>query len=301
MDIFLRFKSKKHAEAYSLGLDLQLQKKCVMLLVEGLIFIVATIISYSLYPSAGSLSSTLLTLARCIAQILALIGMFLMRRHLQRVQRYAFVINLVLDLVLGFIPFAFYPAVGTLSVDMFSKLGVYTWAWSACSIEISMNYLLSNWWMKFAMMVIQITYFMVFVGLRDPYAVPIILMAVQAILFFLILTYFNERYERWGFFEKRKVYDNYEAIMNIFDDISQGIMIVDKGNQIFYSNRAVHLLFNNTQSQERSTLTNMFSQLQVESVFPNLDDLISAPNENEGINVKCLLIHYFSNKFELVK
>jgi sensor histidine kinase regulating citrate/malate metabolism len=143
--------------------------------------------------------------------------------------------------------------------------------------------------MKIAMIIAQMTYFSVFVGEAESYAVPIILFAVEGIFFYLTLTYFHEKYQRLDFLEKRKIYDNYEAIKKIFDDISQGIMIVDNKNQIVYSNQAVHRLFNEPQDQEPSlSLTNLLSKVRVKSMFPHLESsvteqILPSP-ENEGVS-----------------
>ena len=274
MDIFLRFKSKSHREAYSQGLELQLRKRCVTMTVLAVLFILINIISYAIYPNAGSLGSKMLVVSRIITGLIALLGICLMKRKANRFQRYAFFINIVLDILLIFISFAFYPLLGNVGVDGFSKLGVYVIAWSTCYAVCFVSYLLAHWWMRIVMLITQMSFFLVFVMEREPSPVPILLLAIEGFLLFLSMNYIQERYERLDFFEKRKMYDNYEAIKKIFDDISQAIMIVDTNNQIVYSNQAVHQLFNGSEGQNLS-VNSLFSLVKVKSMFPNIETLIT--------------------------
>ena len=298
MDIFLRFKSNRHTEAYSQDLVLQLHKRCVMMASLAAIFVLLNVISYAIYPSSGSLSSIMLVMSRVIAGLIVLLGICLMRRKMGRLQRYMFVVNIILDALLIFISFVFYPVLGNLGVDSFSKLGVYVIGWSSCYAVCFVNFMLHHWWMRIGMLFAQMGYFLVFVMQREPLPGPILIIAIEGIVLYVAMNYIHEKYERLDFFEKRKVYDNYEAIKKIFDDISQAILIADNKNQIVYSNQAVHRLFG--RSEESCSL--LFSDVRVKSMFPQIDTVFTeqvlASRENEGLNVnipihlKFLLINY---------
>ena len=61
--------------------------------------------------------------------------------------------------------------------------------------------------------------------------------------------------------------------MRIFDDIIQGVMIVDPNYKLIYSNRTIGSMF--SQAQNTLALESLFSQIQVKSIHPQLDILIT--------------------------
>ena len=164
--------------------------------------------------------------------------------------------------------------------------------WLTCIGCFSIYYVVVSWWIKAIAPIIQIVYFLVFIVQAEFYWPAILIFAAESAIMYLCYVYIHEKYMRKDFIEKRKVYENYEAIMKIFDDIIQGIMIVDQEYKIIYSNRTVDLMFNLQRPQEvGSSIERLFSEIQVKTISPRMDApgterMMFASRENEETVIK---------------
>ena len=228
MDLFLQFKAKRHSKAYASNVQLQLEKRLIMMGSYAVLFTITNILTNTISaPAIVPLASKMLIVGRGIAILLALIGACLLHRYSQQLKRIEPVLNFILDILIIFVLFGYYPALGNVSVNQFTKLGVFVWTWDLCLEVCVINTVLKYWWMRVVHLLSQTLYFLVFVCLGEPNLAPILIYAIQIIILYLGSSYFQERYQRWDFLDKRKMYDNYEALKKIFDDISQGILIAD--------------------------------------------------------------------------
>ena len=274
MNIFLQFKNQNYVQAYTHDFQLQLKKRGVMITFTAIVYVIANGISIGLNPNLGPTSSKVILFLRLATGLLTLAGIHCLIKYASKCKKHIAKINIILDSLIALTPFVVYPLAGNLAIDAFSKLGVYIWAWSAAFGALAMNITFGNWWMKAVVTITQYVYFFIFLFQREKYAVPIFIFGVEVIILYLVLTYIQERYERLNFLEKRKIYDNYEAIKKIVDDISQGIMIVDQSNEVIYANRIVYTIL--TQDPQTVSLSTLFSQVFVKSISPPISAEIMA-------------------------
>ena len=270
MDIFLRFKNKKHAEAYACDLEYQVQTRLVMLSIGMSVSITVYTIMSVFNPNLGNKASQLLVAVRFSLTLVALLGYYLLKKYMHQVQPYASKLVILLDIVCLVGQFVIYPISGNIAVDNFSKLGVYVWAWCAAFGAFSVYFILTNWWLKMLNIVLQMAFFLYFVVKREPIFTPILNLCFIAVFSFVFLSYTQEMYQKKDFLEKRKLYDNYEALKRIFDDISQGIVIVDTEFKTIYANRTIASMLNRHSPQKAVVIEELFSEIQVRAISPAL-------------------------------
>ena len=270
MNILLQFKKKSHADAYSHDLQLQVSKRLIMISIWALMHVVGKVSVLAIFKT---LTMTPLEISRTVTVFVLLIGLIALRCNLQRTKKYQTIINLFLDLCLIYAQFIFYPLIGRGALEIFTKLGVFMYSWITCVSCIATYLAFANWWIRLSVPIIQMIYILVpTVQQEHKLLSPIILVIFsQCIFVYGTFIYIYELYQRKDFLEKRKVYENYEAILRIFDDIIQGIMIVDRDYNLIYSNRTFNSMFNHERSNQ--TVGSLFSQIQVKSINPQLDTL----------------------------
>mgnify|MGYP000868083848 CR=1 FL=1 len=299
MNVFLQFKNKAHFDAYRYDFQLQLRKRTAMATIATLLLIINNCVAYILNPNLGPPLSKTLFFLRVSFCVLTLAGVLLAKRFAKKIQNHIRIVNFFLDITASLVVFVVYPVAGTVTVDSFSKLGAYLWAWAGAFVLLTMNYTLGTWWMRALVATIQIIFFVVFLFQREVYHITVFCGLTYGIIFYVATIYLQERFDRLNFLEKRKIYENYEAIKKIFDDISQGIMIVDQSNEIIYANRTVSTLFH--QDSKTLSLTEITSQIYVKSVSP-LIPMESLSTERvlttqENVGVKSIKLRFCFNCF----
>ena len=275
MDLFLRFKNTKHAEAYTWGLELQIHRRLVMVSLSLVIGSGVFVGMYAFNPKVGNRASQILLAARFTLTILGLLGNYLLKKYMCRLKPQAPKLIILLDTISCAAQFVCYPVVGSIAVDNFNKLGIYVWAWCAAFVAFTVYFTLCSWWMKVINVLVQKGFFFYFVIKREPAFIPTLTLALSAVFTFLAFTYVQERFAKMDFLEKMKILDNYEAIKRIFDDISQGIIISDTKFNIIYSNRTIGAMLNRRSSEATVGIQELFSEVQVKAVNPPLMSLIT--------------------------
>ena len=199
--------------------------------------------------------------------LFTLFGVLWAKRKAKRIQNHMYKIIFVAYITASLAVFTIYPLTGGLMLDSLSKLGAYQWAWACTVAQFTMIQTLGTWWMRVVVATLQAGFFAVFLFQREPYHDSIFLtLFLYGFVFYVATLYLQERFNRLDFLEKREIYENYEAIKKIFNDISQGIMRVGQENEIIYANRAVHTIFN--QDSQALSLAEISAQIYVKSVFP---------------------------------
>ena len=275
MDIFLRFKNKKHAEAYSCDMENQVQRRIVMLGIGGSVSLAIYPFMSQFVPKVVNKTSQILLTLRLIFMVVNFIGHLLLKKYMHRLKPLVPTLINLLDLSSMAAVFVVYPIAANISIDDFSKLGVYVWAWSAAFGTISAYLILASWWMKLLSASAQMAFFLYFVVKREPLYSPIFIFGMTGLLTFVFLSYTQEIFQKKDFLEKRKIYDNYEALMRIFDDICQGIIIMDTKLKITYANRTVDAMFKRQSSQKVVKIEELFAEIQVKAVIPSVVPLIT--------------------------
>ena len=266
MNIFLQFKQKSHSVAYNHDMQLQVTKRLIMVVIWALISVGGTIASFSI---AKTIAMSSYDITKQTAIVVSVAGLIFLRCNLQKTKKYLGIINIALDLCLIYVQLILFPYVGGNGLAAFGKLGAFTLGWCACLGCYATYFAIANWWLKAIVPILQIIYFLIPTAEAEAYWPLIAVFAVQCMVIYAVFIYISEVYQKKDFLEKRKVYENYEAIMRIFDDIIQGVMIVDPNYKLIYSNRTIELMFKRQESS--SSLENLFSQIHVKSISPRLE------------------------------
>ena len=268
MNIFLQFKKESHAEAYEHDLELQVAKRFWMILVFTIAVVGFIIINWIL---TKSLTLQPYDIGKTVATFVLLAGIIILKYNFRRCKRYISKINFFLDICMIYCVFVPFPYMYREALMVLTKVGVWVMAWTFSIMAISATFAISNWWLRTLGPIFQVVFFMIPM-IQEEILWRVILVFIFAYLFiYVCYTYIGERYQRKDFLEKRRVYENYEALLTIFDDIIQGIMIADPKYNLIYSNRTIDFMFG--QQQVNRSLEYLFSQIQVKSTTPQLDTM----------------------------
>ena len=270
MNIFLQFKKKTHAEAYDHDLEIQVTKRLWMVIVMTVINVISMVSTWIL---AKRVSMATYDATKRIAIFVLLVGLCVLKWKFHRVKKYLGKINFVLDVILMYFSFIPFPLIGENQFDPLTSLGTVTLMWSISLICFTSTYAIANWWLRALGPIIQVIYFFVPTVIREKYWSLIVISAVQCLVLYGGYIYVYELFQRKDFLEKRKVYENYEAIKQIFDDIIQGVMIVDPNYKPIYSNRTFNTMFNVQKSKH--SLETLFSQILVKRITPHMELLVT--------------------------
>lgn len=270
MNVFLKFKSPEHKEAYTQDHALHLQKRLRMIFLAFIFSVITLTIMFlmegqSVTPAAAVFFPT----KAAIILILAISIYFLSKKNSARIMKHINKINVVLDIMLSIVQFSYYPLVTSASTKGLGAMGVFTWIWANGFLYSHSLYLISNVWIRIVMTILQFSYFIMFTFLRETKAVPASVGALFTLIICVGWIYTHERYERLNFLEKRKAYENYEALKKIFDDVSQGIAIIDKNNySSFYENHSLGRIFD---SQAKIDWKWLSSRIKVRKITPSIE------------------------------
>ena len=291
MNILLRFKQKNHAEAYAHDLQLQVTKRLAMVIIWALLHVAEKFFSLGYYKAV---SMTPYDISKMTTIFVLVAGLVILRCNLRRTRKFFTAVNLFLDLCLIWAQFVLYPLVGKGSLDIFTKLGIFAYSWLICISVISTYLAIANWWIKLSIPIIQIVYILVpTIQQEHKLLSPVLIyLACQSAVLYFSYIYIYELFQRKDFLEKRKVYENYEAIMQIFHDIIQGVIIVDPHYNIIYKNRTSGVMFN--LAQNTRSLDSLFSHIQVKSITPQLEvmttERIQTSSHDDSVIYNILLI-----------
>ena len=292
MNILLQFKQKSHSEAYDHDLQLQVTKRLIMVVIWALIQVFGTIANL---VTMKVMIMTAFDISKMATIFVLLAGLIVLRCKLQKVKKYLSKINIVLDVCLIWAQFILFPYVGKNGLDSFGKLGVFTLSWCVCLGCYSTYFAVANWWLRAIVPILQIIFFLVPTIQQEILWPFILVFAIECMVIYVAFIYVYELYQRKDFLEKRKVYENYEALMQIFDDIIQGVMIVDTNYNLIYSNRTIGSLISYTQNTR--SLESLFSDIQVKSMTPRLEAFMTEPIQmfcepEDSVTISCYLSAY---------
>lgn len=269
MNICLKFRSPAHNEAFQQGFALQIQKKLHMYFLAFIFYVITFAAVNVSNTGQGHVASKILYTVRVVALLFVLVGTYCMRRRAKNPTKCLQRFNSFLDVLIFMVVFSYYPLVAGASLSGFGEVGVYVWQFSNGFLAAYSLSLLSNWWVRGLAIISQFAFYIVFIILRESQPVTLIGGALFTPIACIYWIYVNEKYDRLNFLEKRKVYENYEALKKIFDDVSQGIAIIDKNDySSFYENHSVSKIFGSGTSIDWE---NLFSQIRVRRISPQIE------------------------------
>lgn len=188
-------------------------------------------------------------------------------RRLNRHPRYSRKIDISLDVLSLMTSANLYSVVGNFECESFGTVGVFTYGWCLGIAFICAITIIGSWRIRALAIFLQVSFFIIVGFAVQQYSTVInTLRLIQALVVYLVVIYIEERYLRFEFLEKRKIYEDSEAIKKILDDITEGILIVSPEKQILYANKPMKLMFNLAEL----TLDGLFAQIRVVSMSGNV-------------------------------
>ena len=269
MNIFLQFKNKNHSKAYDHDLELQVAKRLWMVLAMaitnlGSIFVTWAVVGVVTTPTNWDLAKTVL--------IYVLLGcLCFLKWKFRYCKKHLNKINFCIDVFLIYYAFQPFPFIGRAGLAPITKPGLWLLVWTYSLLCFSTTYAITNWWLRSLGPIAQVIFFLIAIAQEEMLWRIITVVVAQCLILYFFIIYFFERYQRKDFLEKRKVYENYEAVMQIFNDIIQGVMIVDPNYNWIYSNKTMNTMFG--RAQDNHSIENLFSQIHVKSISPQLEIL----------------------------
>ena len=287
MNVFLQFKKKSHSVAYDHDLELQVAKRLWMILVMVIMNVGTLFVNWAAL-GVGLSKMAPYDIARTVALVVLLGCLFILKCTFHRATNYLGKINFFLDICLIYCAFVPFPYLGKEGLIPLTKFGVWVIVWSFSLMAFSSTFAIANWWLRATGPIFQVIFFLVPMTQEELFWRAIIIVVFECLILYACFTYIGEKFQRKDFLEKRKVYENYEAIKRIFDDIIQGIMIVDPNYNLIYSNRTIDVMFG--RSHDNRSLDVLFSQIQVKSINPQLETLATEriqTTHDESVTFRC--------------
>ena len=267
MNCLLEFKQKEHYGAYLRGFSIRLRKRFFLGLIINILIAIVFVIQYLISPQSYSCGMLIWFGIRTALSFLWIVGIYYILRRLSKYSKYSRTIDLTLDLVALITNANFISVVGNVDPEIFGDLGLYIYGWTFGVIFTCLLSKIGSWRLKVLGIVFQTCFFVMSLHLKSqPGKVLVYLRLVQVILTYIAVIYIEERYERSDFLEKRKIYEDSEAIKTILNDITEGILIVSPESQILYANRPVEQMFR----LKELTLQALFAEIRVVSMSHNI-------------------------------
>ena len=289
MNCFLQLIQKHYSLAYASQLELEMNKKLLLVWVWALAQLVGNVIIFIL---CQSMVISYFTLSKFLLLLLLGVALWFIRRRLRGIQRALRIINLCFDIILVAFQFSFYPWHEKDSMYSTDNLGIFIIAWSSCLGCFSIYYAVTCWYLKAVIPLAQTIYLLSFLDKDQANIDLVIMFACECIVVYACYVYISERSKRKNFIERKQLEENTKAIVKILDDVTQGVMIVDEKHQTVYSNRHANVLFGQQVQTEagKRLIECLSSRLRIKSVSPSWEVLeterIVTPFETEQVRFR---------------
>lgn len=287
MNILLKFRTPAHDEAYTQDFAIQLRKRFKLCLLGFIFYLVGFTVVNLTDQGSRSSTSKILYGFRLACLLFVIISTYCLGRKWKNPKKSMRNFNMFLDIFIFAIIFTFYPLGMGPAASVYGQAGIYISQWSNGYFIANALMLLSNWWIRSLAVIAQFLYFIICIVLREDHPVPQIAVVLFTSAVCVCWMYLNEKYERLNFLEKRKVYENFEALKKIFDDVSQGIAIIERNDYSnFYQNHSLSEIFDTQSSIDWKRL---FPQIKVRKISPYIEisskSRVYAPIDTEEFSV----------------
>ena len=263
MNFCLGFEKQKHYQAFVSDFSVRVKRK----LIEGLIingsFAISVITQYAADTQSKSVSVVIWSLSKLSITLLWIIGIACIRIRLEKFKKYHRLIFLLFDIFQCCSTINLYPFFSHGQQKRYGGLGLLINGWyNGVSYFLAIQ-LIECWQIKVLHILFQTILFGVYIGKIETYPTAQLMSAMQSFIVFSLSQYFREKFIRMDFLEKRKVYDDSEAVKSILDDITEGIMIINQERKILYMNQPVQKMF----KLEKKYPEDLFSRIKIKSVI----------------------------------
>lgn len=261
MNFCLGFKKSKHSEAFVSDFSTRVKRKFINgLIING--WIAVTAIAQRIVSSSGS-PTEIWSFTRISITLFWILALFFVSFKLEKFKKCHKLIFLLFDLVQCFGSLSLLPIFIKTEVK-YELLSPITNSWCSGLQYIAGILLIESWQIKVLHLLCQIVFFSVYIGIVKSDATPIVYL-VCVFFMYAFFFYFREKFTRMEFLEKRKIYEDSEAVKSILDDITEGIVIINQQKKILYFNQPVQKMF----QLDNSTIDDLFCRLKIKSMTSN--------------------------------
>ena len=263
MNVWLGFKNSKHNDAYVSDFPTRLKRKFIIGLIINGWFALCFVIQRITLSTAPLSFSEQWAFIKIAISLFWIIGIFSIRLKLEKFRKYHKLIFIIFDIVQCCVALNFYPILSSGS-EKSAGIQQTTITWSSGLNYIAAVLLIESWQIRVAHVFSQVLLFLVYIGSVEKIGAPVLIFLINAFLMYASFFYIREKFTRMEFLEKRKMYENSEAVKSILDDITEGIVIINKQKKILYLNQPVQKMLKLNQHE---TTDDIFSRIRIKSVI----------------------------------
>lgn len=261
MNVWLGFKNSKHYDAYVSNFPTRVKRKFIIGLIVNGSFAVSVIAQRIALGAKPTSFAEKWALTKISISLLWIIGVFSIRLKLEKFKKYHKLIFFLFDIVQSCAAFNFHPIV---SMGKVAGIQPSTITWISGLHYVAALLLIESWKIRVVHVFSQVLLFLVYIESVEKITIPVLVFLIIAFLMFSSFFYFREKFTRMEFLEKRKMYEDSEAVKSILDDITEGIVIINKQKKILYLNQPVQKMLKLNQHE---TTDDIFSRIRIKSVI----------------------------------
>ena len=263
MNFCLGFKNSDHNQAFVSNFPTRIKRKLIKGLIINGWFAVSIIAQMIAEKRTLTTKGEIWTMLKVVIALLWIVGIFSIRLKLEKVKNYHKLIFFLFDLVQCIATISFFPITNP-GLDLMGGTPVLTVGWSI-GLQYAVGILLiDSWLIKVLHVFLQTAVFAMYFGFTSAGIPSTYIYLANIFLAYGFFFYFSEKFTRMEFLEKRKVYENSEAVKSILDDITEGIVIINRQNKILYLNQPVQKMF---KLEQHKTTEELFSRLKIKSMM----------------------------------
>ena len=263
MNFCLGFKNSNHNQAFVSDFSTRMKRKLIKGLIINGCFAVSIIAQMIIENRPLATRGEIWTVARVAIALFWIVGIFSIRLKLEKVKKYHKFIFFLFDIVQSVAALSFF-AIFNPGLDLIGGTPILTIGWATGVQYIAGVLLIESWLLKVAHVFFQTTLFSMYFGLNSGGTSSTYIYITNIFVMFGLFFYFSEKFTRMEFLEKRKMYEDSEAVKSILDDITEGIVIINRQNKILYMNQPVQKMF---KLEQHKTTEELFSRIKIKSIM----------------------------------
>ena len=263
MNFCLGFKNNDHSQAFVSDFSSRIERKSIKGLIINGWFAVSIITQQIAEKRPLSSPGEIWTMVKLVIVLLWIIGIFSIRLKLEQLKKYHKLIFFLFDIVQCCAALSFFLVFNSGLEKVGSNL-LLSIGWTSGLQYIAGVLLIDSWQLKVVHVLFQTTFFAMYFGLTATGVFSTYIYLADIVLMYGLFFYFSEKFTRMEFLEKRKMYEDSEAVKSILDDITEGIVIITRQNKILYMNQPVQKMF---KLEQLKSTEELFSRIKIKSMM----------------------------------
>ena len=263
MNICLRFKNKAHNQAFVSDFSTRIKRKSIKGLIINGCFAAGIIAQQIAKNQPITSRAEGWSLIKVAIALLWIVGIFFISLKLERVKKCHKLIFLLFDIVQCCAALSFIPMSHSAFKEMGDNLALSI-GWGAGLQYIAGILLIDSWQIRTAHVFFQSIFYTLNLAFNGQSTYSSYIYLIDSIVMYVLFFYFSEKFTRMEFLEKRKMYEDSEAVKSILDDITEGIVIITRQSKILYMNQPVQKMF---RLEQQKTTEELFSRIKIKSMM----------------------------------